>query len=66
MSDNQVAATEVDGEVGAVAETAREEQLRALAAIHGGVGEDVLPGVAPFVDADLFGGGDWPHGWVAA
>ena len=39
MPDNQIADTEVDGEVD-TAETAREEQLRALAAIHGGDGDD--------------------------
>jgi hypothetical protein len=70
MPDNQIADTEMDtqadDEVDTVLETTREEQLRALAAIHGGLGDDLLPGVAPFVDDDLFGGREWPHGWVAA
>jgi hypothetical protein len=66
MPNDQLADTELDGEGETGAKTVCEEQLRALAAIHGGLGEDLLaglPGVDAFVDDDLFGGG-WPHGWV--
>lgn len=78
MSDEQTADTELDerlddkegdeldGSVSAVAERAREEQLRALAAIHGDIGDDLLPGVEPIADDVLFTVGQWPHGWVAA
>jgi len=75
MPDNQIADTEVDdsevgneggGAVDRVAETDREEQLRALAAIHGDVGDDLLPSVEPIVDDAVFVVGEWPYGWVTA
>lgn len=77
MPDNQIADTEVgdskvddskvdeegDDAVDPVAETDREKRLRALAAIHGDVGDDLLPGVEPIVDDAVFVG-EWPYGWV--
>jgi hypothetical protein len=42
----------------------RDRELRALTALYGGLGEDLLPGVEPLLDVDAFVDRPWPIGWV--
>jgi hypothetical protein len=40
-------------------------RLDVLAALYGGLGDDLLPGVEPLLDVATLLDRPWPHGWVS-